>query len=158
MVDIHQEGHSQRSAPQKRHTAHMRQCTHCAPRKPSCWDRGGDKTYSPCGKRTLAKHLATWAAQTWEGHKTQAQLSLCLCGVPEPERHRSGKCTQPRARLRLFPSRATWSLSSADWKSTHAVSRGKPSVAQTLWALPTHASDICLQCSSLPVAQLNEWA
>ena len=33
MVDIHQEGHSQRSAPQKRHTAHLRRCTDSAPRK-----------------------------------------------------------------------------------------------------------------------------
>ena len=31
----------------------------------------------------LAKHLITWAAWTWEGHKMQAQLSLCLWGVPE---------------------------------------------------------------------------
>ena len=29
------------------------------------------------------------------------------------------------------------------------MSGGKPSVAETLWAHPTHASDICLQCSSL---------
>ena len=32
---------------------------------------------------TLAKHLVILAAQTWEGHKMQAQPSLCLCGVPE---------------------------------------------------------------------------
>ena len=38
------------------------------------------------------------------------------------------------------------------------VSRGKPSVAETLGALPTHASDICLQCSSIPIAWLNKWA
>ena len=31
----------------------------------------------------LAKHLVTWDAQTWEGHKMQAQPSLCLCGVHE---------------------------------------------------------------------------
>ena len=31
----------------------------------------------------LTKHLVTWAAWTWEGHKTQAQPSMCLCGVPE---------------------------------------------------------------------------
>ena len=31
----------------------------------------------------LAKHLVTWAAQTWEGHKTQAQPSLHLWGLPE---------------------------------------------------------------------------
>ena len=31
----------------------------------------------------LAKHLVTWAAQIWEGHKTQAQPSLHLWGVPK---------------------------------------------------------------------------
>ena len=30
---------------------------------------------------------------------------------------------------------------------------GKPSVVHPLQALPTHASDICLQCSSLPTAR-----
>ena len=38
---------------------------------------------TPRGESVLTKHLVAWAAQTWEGHKTQAQLSLCLCGVPE---------------------------------------------------------------------------
>ena len=41
-VDIPQEGGSQRSAPQKRHMAHLR-CS-CAPRKSSSRDWGGDKT------------------------------------------------------------------------------------------------------------------
>ena len=31
----------------------------------------------------LAKHLVTWAARTWDEHKTQAQPRLCLCGVSE---------------------------------------------------------------------------
>ena len=73
----------------------------------------------------------------------------------EPELLRPGKCMQPRACFRQFSSRATWSLSSVDRESTHAVSGGK-SAAQTLRALPTDASDICLQCSSLPTAQLNK--
>jgi len=38
MVDICQEGHSQKSAPQKRHMAYLRWCTCRAPRKPSGWD------------------------------------------------------------------------------------------------------------------------
>ena len=29
----------------------------------------------------FATHLITWAARTWKGHKTQAQLSLCLWGL-----------------------------------------------------------------------------
>ena len=52
--------------------------------------------------------------------------------------------------------RVTQRLSSIDRESTHSLSGGKPSVAQTLRALPTHASDICMQCSSLPTAQLNK--
>ena len=31
----------------------------------------------------LAKHLITWAARTWERHKTQARPSLHLWGLPE---------------------------------------------------------------------------
>ena len=41
-VDICQEDRSQRSAPQRRHTAHLRWCSHGAPRKPSSWGWGGD--------------------------------------------------------------------------------------------------------------------
>ena len=52
MVNIRQECRSQRSAPQRRHTAHLKGCTHCTPRKPSGWDGGGDKLQ-------LAKHLVT---------------------------------------------------------------------------------------------------
>ena len=77
---------------------------------------------------------------------------------PEPEWLRAEKCMQPRARIRQFPCRGTWGLSSVDWESAHAVSEGKPSVAETLRALPTHASDFCLECSSLPTARLNKWA
>ena len=41
-VDICQESCSLRSAPQRRHTAHMRQCSHGAPQKLSGWDQGGN--------------------------------------------------------------------------------------------------------------------
>ena len=51
---------------------------------------------------------------------------------PEPERLRPGKCTQPRACFRQFPCKVTWTLSSVDRESTHTVSGGKPSVAETL--------------------------
>ena len=39
MVDTHQEGNSQRSAPQRRHTAHLRCHSRRAPRKPRGWDQ-----------------------------------------------------------------------------------------------------------------------
>ena len=35
------------------------------------------------GECVLTKHLVAGAAQTWEGHKKQAQPSLCRCGEPE---------------------------------------------------------------------------
>jgi len=42
MVDICQEGCSQRSAPQRRHMAHLRWCSRRVLRKPSDWDWGSD--------------------------------------------------------------------------------------------------------------------
>ena len=83
MVDIRWEGGSQRSAPQNRHTAHLRRRTHCTPRKLSSRDRGGDKSQPQPGTTAPAKHQVTWAAWTGEGHKMQAQPSLSLWGVPE---------------------------------------------------------------------------
>ena len=56
-VDIRQEGCSQRSATQKRHTAHLRWHSRYAPRKPSSWDWGGDKMQRPAGKSALTKDL-----------------------------------------------------------------------------------------------------
>ena len=41
-VDICQEGHSQRSDPQRRHIAHLRWCSRGTPRKHSGQDLGGD--------------------------------------------------------------------------------------------------------------------
>ena len=82
-VDIYQEGHGLRSAPQRRHMAHLRWRSCCAPRKQSGWDWGGDTTHCPPGESALTKHLVTCSAGTWEGHKTHTQLSLCLCGVPK---------------------------------------------------------------------------
>ena len=60
-VDICWEGHSQRSAPQKRHLAHLRRRAHCTPRKLSSWNREGDKMHPPpdLGVTMLTKHLVT---------------------------------------------------------------------------------------------------
>ena len=60
-VDIHQGGCSQRSAPQKRHTAHLRWHAYRIPRKWSSWDGEGHKMHStPCpGESVLTKHLVT---------------------------------------------------------------------------------------------------
>ena len=81
-VDICREGRSQRSAPQKRHMAHLRKCARCTHRKPGSWDGGSDKPQPSTGGdcvRQAPGHLS-W---TWDVHKTQAQPSLHLCGVPK---------------------------------------------------------------------------
>ena len=64
MVDICQEGHSQRSAPQRRHTAHLRWHSCCTPRKPSSWDGKMIRHTAPPGESALAKHLVAWVAWT----------------------------------------------------------------------------------------------
>ena len=56
-VDIYQEGRSQRSAPQRGHTALLGWHSYHAPRKLSGWDGGGDKTHRPHVECVLAKHL-----------------------------------------------------------------------------------------------------
>ena len=50
MVDICQGGRNQRSAPQKNHTAHLRQALPLPPRKLSGWDWGGDKMHPHLGR------------------------------------------------------------------------------------------------------------
>ena len=75
---------------------------------------------------------------------------------PEPEWLRPGKCIQAGAGFREFPCRATWSVSSIDWESTHAVTGGNPSVAR-------HCEDsglmpympVIFVCSVLPSPQHN---
>ena len=57
-------------------------CTRCTPRKLSSWDGGSDKPQPSTGGdcvRQAPGHLS-W---TWDVHKTQAQPSLHLCGVPK---------------------------------------------------------------------------
>ena len=158
MVGICQEGHSQRSALQKRHTAHWRWAHLLLPRNLSGWDWRDDKTHSPatwgeCARQAPGRLSCLDLGRAQNACPTES-VPLWSTQEPEPERLRPGQCTQPRARFRQFPCRATWSLSSVDWESTHAG--GKPSVAETLRALPTHASDTCLQCSSLSTARLKK--
>ena len=83
-------------------------CTPQAPGHESCLDLGRAQNTGP-----------TESAPLWSTRE------------PEPERLRPGKYMQPRARLTV-PRRATWSLSSVAWEGTQAVSRGKPSVAESL--------------------------
>ena len=77
VVDIHQEGHT---GGETQHTWDGTPTAH--PGNPVA-GMGEVIRHTAPGESALAKHLVTWAAGTWEGHKTQAQPSLCLCGVPE---------------------------------------------------------------------------
>ena len=87
-----------------------------------------------------------------------AQPILCLCGVLENPNLTSldlenaqnpGPTLDSSLQSNLEPEQCR------PGKHTHRE-LGKPSVVHTLQALPTHASNICLQCSSLPTAQLNK--
>ena len=161
MVDIHQEGCSPRSAPQRRHMAHLRQRSCCAPRKPSGCDQGGDKTHHPtwgeCA-RQVPGHLS--CSDLGRAQNTDPTKSVLLWSTrePEPEWLRPGKCMQSRAHCRQFPCRATWSLSSVDWESTHTVSGGKPSVPETLRAHCEHSPNtpVTFVCSVPPSPQ-HDW-
>ena len=158
-VDICQEGRSQRSAPQRRHMAHLWWHSHFTPRNLSGWNQEDDKMHRPTWGECARQAPGHLSCLNLGWHKMQAWLSLCLCGVPENlnlSSFRPGKCRQPRACFIHFPCRATWNLSSVDQESTDAMSGGKHSVAQTLWALPTCSSVVCLQCSSVQVT-LNKW-
>ena len=110
-------------------------CTRQAPGHLSCSDLGRAQNACPIKSVPL--------------HSTQE---------PEPEQLRPGKCTKHRVCSGQFPFRGTWSLSSVDHKSTCRDELGQTSVVHTLRTLPTHASEVCLLCSSLPTTQLNKWA
>ena len=107
MVDICQEGRSQRLAPQKRHTAHLRRHTHCTPRKPSGWDGGGDKTHCPPGgdcAQQAPGHLSCSDLGRIQNTGPTESKPLGITREPEPEWLRPGKCTQPRACLSFWQS------------------------------------------------------
>ena len=59
MVDICWEGRSQRTAPQKRHMAHLRRHTHYTPRKLSGGTGEAIRCTLQLGVTALGKHLVT---------------------------------------------------------------------------------------------------
>ena len=82
MVDIHQEGHSQRSVPERRHMAHLRWCSGCAPRKPCSWDWGGDKMHCPPGSVCSPSIWSPEVLRPGKGTKHRPNR-VCFCGVPK---------------------------------------------------------------------------
>ena len=129
--------------------------------KPSGWNGGDGKIH--CPTRVEWAHQAPGRLSCSDLGKAQNagptdSVSLWSTQESENEWLRPGNYTQLMAHFRKLPCRATWNLSSVDQGSTHAMSRGKPSVTETLQALPTRTSDLCLPCSSLPTARPNKWA
>ena len=104
-VDIRQEVRSQKSAPQRRRRAHLRQRSRCTSRKPSSWDLGGDKTHhtwGECTRQTPGCLSCSDLGRAQDAGPT-ASAPLWSPWEPEPEPLRPGKYTQPRAHLRQFP-------------------------------------------------------
>ena len=141
---------------QKRHMAHLRRCADCIPRKLIGRDSRGDKSQQP-------QSPSTWSPELLEpGKGTKCRpIQVCLCGIPGNLNLNSlelgnalnpGPTSDSSRQSNLEPEQCRLG------KHT-VVSRGgvwgwwcKPSVAETVGA---HASVICLQCSSLPIAQLS---
>ena len=134
MVDIRWEGRSQRSAPQKRHMAHLRRSAPCNPENREAGPGEAIRCSLQLRAIVLAKHLVIWSARTWEGQKTQAQPSLRLCGVPENlnlsgldlgSAYNPGPASDSSQQSNLEPKQCR------QGKHTRRE-QGKPSVAETL--------------------------
>ena len=105
MADICREGCSQRSAPQKRHLAHLRRRVHCTLRKPSSWDGGGDKMHPLPGGDCAHQgrgHLSCSGLGRAPNAGPTKSAPLWSTREPEPEQLRPGECMQPRPRIREF--------------------------------------------------------
>ena len=102
-VNIRPQGHSQRSAPQKRHTVHLRRRAHCIPRKPSGWGRGGDKLQTSTGGdyvRQAPGHLSCSDLRWVQNVGPTNSVPLWSTQELEPEQLRPGEFMQPRAHIR----------------------------------------------------------
>ena len=108
-VDICQEGCSQRSAPQRRHTAHLRRRSPGAPRKPSSWVWGGDEDAQPTWDSVQCQapgHLSCWDLGRAQSALPTKSVPLWSTQAPEPEQLRPGTCTRCRACFGQFSCRA----------------------------------------------------
>ena len=104
---------------------------------------------------SVYQYLVTWAARTWEGHKTQAQPSLCLWGVPEylnlssldlGSAYNPGPASDSSQQSNLEPKQCRWGKHTChEWEPTQC---GRDTVS-TL----THASVVC----SIPLSPQHNW-
>ena len=107
-VDIFQEDCSQRSAPQRRHMAYLRQCSRCAPRKLSGWDQGGDKMHCPTwgkGTRQAPGHLSCSDLGRAQNSGPTESVPLWSTIEPEPEQLRPGSVCNPGPALDSSPAK-----------------------------------------------------
>ena len=105
MVDICQERHSPRSAPQRRHTAHLRWRSCGAPKKPSSQDWGGDKMHHTPGTVCSPSTWSPKLLRPGKGTKCMPNQVVPLWSTQEPELEqlRPGKCTKCRACFGQLP-------------------------------------------------------
>ena len=100
-VDICQEGHSQRSAPQRRYTAHLIRCSCCTPRKlpgagvrTSTRGKGheeGGSAYAKAGSSPRSPPGYSWASTP----QNQSLPTLLLCALTSDF---TGGCPPPPSR------------------------------------------------------------
>ena len=90
-------------------TVHLRQRSHCTPRKLSGWDWGGDKMHRTWGVCThqAPGHLSCLDLGKARNTDPTESVPLWSTQEPEPEQVRPGKCTKCRAHFGQFPWRAT---------------------------------------------------
>ena len=151
---------SMRSAPQRRHMAHLREFSCGAPRKPTGWTWELIKMHRPPGTVCSLSTQSPELLRPGKDTKHTAYPSLCPCGVPknlsgldlESAFHNAG----PTWDSVLAGHPGAWAVQT--WEAHSALGCGKPSVVHKLWALFTHTSSISLQCPSVPTTQLNKWA
>ena len=98
------------------------------PRKPSSWDRGGDKSQPSTGGDDTHQTPGHLSCSDLGRRKTQAQPSLHFCGVPENLNLRGldlGSTGKPGPESDSSQQSNLESESSVGRESTHAMSGGQ---------------------------------
>ena len=116
------------------HPGHSRDRTPAAQTEAGGWGGAGSRR-TPTWGEGARQAPGPLSCRAWEGHGTQAQPSLRLCAVPEnlnPSGVGLGSAGNP-GRVRQFPCRATWSLSTWEMHATPAGVRQFPCGAT--WSL-----------------------
>ena len=106
-------------------------CAHQEPGHPSCSDLGRAQNAGP-----------TKSAPLWSSRE------------PEPERLRPGKCMQ-RGTTSNCSLQSNLEPEQCRLGKQTRYEWGQTQCGQDTGSTPQHASDICLQCSSLPTAQVS---